>query len=58
MATAAGKKASRSIDVCNAGRGFEHSHNTETGLPRLRRTLQLRDSRAQRWERSFGGGWK
>lgn len=29
MATAAGEKASRSIDVCDAGRGFEHSHSSE-----------------------------
>lgn len=55
MATAAREKASRSIDVCDAGRGFERSHNTKTGLPR---TLQLRRARAQRWERGFRGGWK
>lgn len=27
-----GERVTVSIDVCGAGRGFEHSHNTETGL--------------------------
>lgn len=58
MATAAGEKASRSIDVGGAGRGFEGSHNTETGLPRSRRTLQPGGARAPRWGRGLGRAWK